>query len=433
MRNPRVISLSIVAISLFFLFILSNYSAPLFDQLKLQKPEFRQGLDLKGGVNVTFKANTESLVSADRDKALESAREVIERRVNLFGVSEPIVQTSRVGDERRIIVELPGVTDVSSAISLIGTTAKLSFWEQAATISAEPIASPSGLQTLIPGLSNPAPTSLTGEDLKSSSVVFDPNTGQPQVQLKFTDAGAKKFADITKRNVGKPVAIVLDNLVISAPTVNEAILSGDAVITGSFTSEEAKALSTQLNAGALPVSLSVLEQHVIGPTLGAVSLQKSLFAGAVGFITIVIFMIALYGRLGVIASVALFIYTVFVLSIFKLSSLTPYGVTLTLAGIAGFILSIGMAVDANILIFERTKEELRSGKGRDQAVEVGFRRAWTSIRDSNVSTIITSLILIYFGTGIVRGFAIVLIIGVLISMFSAITVTKNFIKVLYSE
>ena len=433
MRNPRVISLSIVAISLFFLFILSNYSAPLFDQLKLQKPEFRQGLDLKGGVNVTFKANTESLVSADHDKALESAREVIERRVNLFGVSEPIVQTSRVGDERRIIVELPGVTDVSSAISLIGTTAKLSFWEQAATISAEPIASPSALQTLIPELSNPAPTSLTGEDLKSSSVVFDPNTGQPQVQLKFTDAGAKKFADITKRNVGKPVAIVLDDLVISAPTVNEAILSGDAVITGSFTSEEAKALSTQLNAGALPISLSVLEQHVIGPTLGAVSLQKSLFAGAVGFITIVIFMIALYGRLGVIASVALFIYTVFVLSIFKLSSLTPYGVTLTLAGIAGFILSIGMAVDANILIFERTKEELRSGKGRDQAVEVGFRRAWTSIRDSNVSTIITSLILIYFGTGIVRGFAIVLIIGVLISMFSAITVTKNFIKVLYSE
>jgi len=433
MRNPRAISLSIVAISLFFLFILSNYSVPLFESLGFKKPEFRQGLDLKGGVNITFKANTESLVSADRDKALESAREVIERRVNLFGVSEPIVQTSRVGDERRIIVELPGVTDVSSAISLIGTTAKLSFWEQAATISAEPIASPSGLQTLIPGLSNPAPTSLTGEDLKSSSVVFDPNTGQPQVQLKFTDAGAKKFADITKRNVGKPVAIVLDNLVISAPTVNEAILSGDAVITGSFTSEEAKALSTQLNAGALPVSLSVLEQHVIGPTLGAVSLQKSLFAGAVGFITIVIFMIALYGRLGVIASVALFIYTVFVLSIFKLSSLTPYGVTLTLAGIAGFILSIGMAVDANILIFERTKEELRSGKGRDQAVEVGFRRAWTSIRDSNVSTIITSLILIYFGTGIVRGFAIVLIIGVLISMFSAITVTKNFIKVLYKE
>ncbi|MEK9178501.1 MAG: protein translocase subunit SecD [Patescibacteria group bacterium] len=433
MRNPRVISFVIVLVSLLFLFILSNYSSPLFDRFGIKRPEFRQGLDLKGGVNITFKAETEGLASLDRDKALESAREVIERRVNLFGVSEPIVQTSKVGEERRIIVELPGVTDVGSAISLIGTTAKLSFWEESATSSAEPLASPSALQTLIPGISNPSPTSLTGEDLKSSSVVFDPNDGKPQVQLRFTDQGVKKFADITKRNVGKPVAIVLDSVVISAPVVEGYIPSGDAVITGSFTSEEAKALSTQLNAGALPVSLSVLEQHVIGPTLGAVSLQKSLFAGLIGFITIVIFMVALYGRLGIIASLALSIYTVIVLTIFKLSSLTPYGVTLTLAGIAGFILSIGMAVDANILIFERTKEELRGGRERSQAIDVGFRRAWTSIRDSNVSTIITSLILIYFGTGIVRGFAVVLIIGVLVSMFSAITVTRNFIKVLYSE
>ena len=436
MRNPRIVSLLIIAIAIFSVFALSDYSSKFLSVLGIQKKiEFRQGLDLKGGVNITFKANTEDIVSTDRDKALESAREVIERRVNLFGVSEPIVQTSKVSDERRIIVELPGVTDVSEAISLIGTTAKLTFWEQGATTSGDLIASPSAVQSsLIAFLGpNPIKTDLTGEDLKSSSVVFDPNTGEPQVQLRFTDTGSKEFADITKRNVGKPVAIVLDAEPISAPTVNEAILTGDAVITGSFTSEEAKALSTQLNAGALPVSLSVLEQHVIGPTLGSVSLQKSLFAGAIGFITIIVFMITLYGRLGVIAGIALSLYTIFVLAIFKISSITPYGVTLTLAGIAGFILSIGMAVDANILIFERTKEELRSGRSRNQAIELGFKRAWTSIRDSNVSTIITSLILIYFGTGIVRGFAVVLIIGVLVSMFSAITVTRNFIRLLYSE
>ena len=192
-------------------------------------------------------------------------------------------------------------------------------------------------------------------------------------------------------------------------------------------------MSTQLNAGALPISLTILEQHVIGPTLGAVSLQKSLFAGLIGFFTIVVFMTALYGRLGIVASIALFLYTIFVLSVFKLSSLTPYGVTLTLAGIAGFILSIGMAVDANVLIFERIKEELHMGRSKSQAVELGFKRAWTSIRDSNVSTIITSMILIYFGTGIVRGFAVVLIIGVVVSMFSAIIVTRSFMRILYKE
>jgi preprotein translocase subunit SecD len=267
--------------------------------------------------------------------------------------------------------------------------------------------------------------------LSSSAVTFDPKTGSPVVQLTFNSTGKKKFGEITQRNIQKPVAIVLDNLIITAPNVNEAILTGDAVISGGFTQEQAKALSTQLNAGALPVKLSVLEQHVVGPTLGLESLHKSLIAGVIGFITIVVFMVFLYGRLGVIASVALFMYTLFNLAVFKLSSLTPYGITLTLAGIAGLILSIGMAVDANILIFERVKEELRLGKSKSSAINLGFTHAWMSIRDSNVSTLITCVILYSFGTGIIRGFALVLAIGVIISMFSAITVTRTMLRVIY--
>ena len=220
---------------------------------------------------------------------------------------------------------------------------------------------------------------------------------------------------------------------IQAPRVSQPILTGDAVITGKFILEDAKLVSTQLNAGALPVPLSVLEQRVIGPTLGEESLKKSLFAGIIGFLIIVIFMIVLYGRLGTIASFALLIYALLVLSIFKISNVTPYGITLTLSGIAGFILSIGMAVDANILIFERIKEEKRQGKRNDVATEIGFSRAWTSIRDSNISTLITSIVLYQFGTGIVKGFALVLAIGVLVSMFSAIIITRTFLRFLYEN
>ncbi len=393
---------------------------------------FRQGLDLKGGVSITFKAEVEKLQAGERDKALESVRSVIERRINIYGVSEPLIQTAKVNNDSRIIVELPGVTNINEAINLIGATAQLTFWEEAATVSAQ-VATSSAypINADLVGSGPIKQTDLTGSDLGSSSVVFDPNTGKPQVQLKFNSEGSKKFAEITKRNVGKPVAIVLDDLIVTAPNVNEVILTGDAVISGTFTQEQAKTLSTQLNAGALPVALTVLEQHVVGPTLGQESLQKSLVAGVIGFITIVIFMILLYRKLGIIASLALVIYALLNLSVFKLSSLTPYGITLTLAGIAGFILSIGMAVDANILIFERMKEELRSGKGKSSSIELGFSHAWTSIRDSNVSTLITCVILYTFGTGIVRGFALILAIGVIISMFSAITITRTFLRLVY--
>lgn len=444
-KHPRLLFWFIVALTLLSSFVIlpsSFYFANVNKEIKYdanyllnklgfsEQLEFRQGLDLKGGVSITFQADLKDVPEAERAQAVESARTVIEKRINIYGVSEPVIQTAKVGNDSRIIVELPGVTDVNEAVSLIGQTAKLTFWESVATVSAE-MATSSAYPTNASLIGPISQTDLSGSDLRSSSVVFDPNNGSPQVQLKFDSSGARKFGELTKKNIGKPLVIVLDNQVIEAPTVNDVILSGEAVISGSFTQETAKALSTQLNAGALPVPLSVLEQHVVGPTLGQESLDKSLVAGVIGFITIVVFMIYIYGRLGVVASFALLIYTILNLAVFKLSSLTPYGITLTLAGVAGLILSIGMAVDANILIFERIREEIRNGKSKSTALELGFSHAWMSIRDSNVSTLITCVILYSFGTGIIRGFAVVLAIGVFISMFSAITITRTFLRVVY--
>lgn len=447
MKNPRLLFFLIILITLFAVYINlppsfalqgKTYEIKYNPNYLVQKYnlgrvlEFRQGLDLKGGVSIVFQADVEDIPVSEREAALESAKAVIERRINLYGVSEPLIQTAQVNEDSRIIVELPGVTNVEEAVNLVGATAQMTFWET--TDALDPgIASGSAypINADMLGIGPLKKTDLTGSDLSSSAVVFDQNTGQPQVQIRFNSEGVSKFAEITQRNVGKPVVIVLDNLVIEAPSVNEPILTGDAVISGNFTQETAKALSTQLNAGALPISLSVLEQHVVGPSLGQQSLNKSLVAGIIGFITIVIFMIAIYGRLGLIASVALVIYALLNLAVFKLSNLTPYGITITLAGVAGFILSIGMAVDANILIFERMREEARAGKGRSSQIELGFTHAWTSIRDSNVSTLITCVILYSFGTGIVRGFALILAIGVLISMFSAITITRTMLRVAY--
>ncbi len=438
-KNPRTLLWLILGLTLLAIFVnlpkVSNVHFAnktfnfdnnyLFHALKIDKNlEFREGLDLKGGTSLVLKADMSGKSSSQKSQALDSAKVVIANRVNLFGVSEPVVQTSiSNNNDYRVLVDLPGLTDINQVKDLIGTTAQLTFWEEIASSSAK--ISTASAQTGI------KKTNLTGADIKQTNVTFDPNTGKPQVQLVFTSQGTKKFADITSRNIGKPVIIVLDNKVIESPTVNQAILTGDAVITGSFTIDSANQLSTQLNAGALPVPLSILSSSIIQPTLGASSLAKSLFAGVLGFLIIVIFMVVLYKKLGVIASAALLLYTLFVLSIFKLSSITPYGITLTLSGIAGFILSIGMAVDANILIFERMKEELRAGKSHETAIELGFSRAWTSIRDSNVSTLITSFVLYEFGTGIVRGFALVLALGVLVSMFSAIVVTRTFLRLIY--
>ena len=434
-KNPRSLLWLIIGLAILAIFInlpqirvnknLSFDANYVLSRLKInQKLTFRQGLDLQGGTTLVLRADMKNTPSSQRSAALDSAKVVIENRVNLFGVSEPVVQTSiSNNNDYRVLVELPGLTDINQIKSLIGTTAQLSFWEYISTSSAK--TGTTSAQFI------PKKTNLTGADIQQTSVTFDSNTGKPQVKLLFTSDGAKKFADITKRNVGKPVGIVLDNQLIENPTVNQAILTGDAVITGNFTTDQANQLSTQLNAGALPVSLSILSSSVVEPTLGITSLEKSLFAGVLGFIIIVLFMCILYGRLGVIASLALTLYTLFVLAIFKLSSITPYGITLTLSGIAGFILSIGMAVDANILIFERMKEELRLGKPRETAIELGFSRAWTSIRDSNISTLITSSVLYYLGTGTVKGFALVLALGVIVSMFSAIVVTRTFLRLIY--
>jgi preprotein translocase subunit SecD len=403
---------------------------------------FKKGLDLAGGTSLTLQADMKNIDPAQRSKALEAAKGVIEQRTNYFGVSEPIVQTAITGNDYRVIVELPGVT-IDQAKNIIGTTAQLSFWEQNpkgkpillkteadlrnlfATQSAYPLSVLQYLGTY------PIKTNLSGSDLQDTSVGFNSQSGKPEVQLRFTAAGAKKFADITTKNVGKIVAIVLDNQVIEAPRVNQAILTGDAVITGGFTTDTANNLSRSLNAGALPVPLIYLQQHSVDATLGNEYLLQSLFAGGLGIVIIIIFMTVLYGRLGIIASVALVIYTLLVISIFKVSSITPYAITLTLSGIAGFILSIGMAVDANILIFERMKEERRAGRSWHEALELGFSRAWTSIRDSNISSLITSFVLYQYGTGSVRGFALTLAIGVLVSMFSAIVITRTFLRVIY--
>ncbi len=442
-KNPRHLLWLIIGLTILAVFInLPKFSNihfanktfnfdpnSIFSVLKINKTlEFREGLDLKGGTSLVLRANMKNIPSDQKSAALNSAKTVIENRVNLFGVSEPLVKTSITNNnDYRIIVEIPGVTDVNQVRDLIGTTAQLNFWEEIAS-SAAKIGSPDIVNMRGTYFKK---TNLTGSDLKQTSVGFSQNTGKPEVQLVFTSEGGKKFADITQRTVGKTLAIALDNQFISTPRVNQAIEGGNAVIEGNFTSDEANQLSTELNAGALPVPLSILSSSIIEPTLGSSSLTKSLFAGALGFIIIVIFMTVLYGRLGVIASVALTLYTLFVLGIFKLSSITPYGITLTLSGIAGFILSIGMAVDANILIFERMKEELRQGKPRETAIELGFSRAWTSIRDSNIATLITSAVLYEFGTGMVKGFALVLAIGVLVSMFSAIVVTRTFLRLVY--
>lgn len=438
-KNPRLLLWFIVVLYIGAIVI----NLPNLKFLHIKKElSFRKGLDLAGGTSLTYKANMSAIDKDKRGEALNAARAVIERRINLFGVSEPLIQTATQGNDYRIIVELPGV-NITQAKSILGKTAQLSFWETTASSSAISIKSQLDLQTLLATQSaypisvlqflgsNPKKTNLTGSDIRDTSISFDPNSGKPQVQLNFTSNGAEKFADITKRNVNKIVAIALDDMVIEAPRVNQEILNGNAVITGGFTVDSAKALSTQLNAGALPVPLIPLQEHAVDPTLGSSSLLKSLFAGFLGFAIIVIFMSVLYGKSGIAASLALTLYSLLVLSIFKLSALTPYGITLTLSGIAGFILSIGMAVDANILIFERMKEEIRLGKSKNLALSIGFSRAWSSIKDSNIATLITSAVLYQFGNGAVRGFALVLAIGVLVSMFSAIVVTRTLLRIIY--
>ena len=378
------------------------------------------GLDLQGGTHLVYEGDLKDITTDAHGDAMNSVRDVIERRVNSFGVSEPVVQVS---GNNRIIVELPGVKDINEAIALIGQTPFLEFREE--NPNPPQVTPDENGEVTIDASQAFLATGLSGKQFKRATLEFDQRTGVPQISLQFDAAGTKLFGEITTKNQGKRIAIFLDNEILSAPTVNQPITDGRAVITGQFTVPDAKELVTRLNAGALPVPIKLISQQNVGATLGLQSVQKSIAAGLIGFAIIALFMIIYYRLPGLLAVIALAIYTFLALAIFKL-----LGVTLTLAGIAGFILSIGMAVDANILIFERLKEELRKGKTLLAAVEDGFNRAWLSVRDSNFSSLITTFILAYFGSSIIRGFAITLALGILVSMFTAITVTRTFLRLL---
>lgn len=497
------------------------------------------GLDMQGGTQLIYQTDTSVLPSDQREAAMAGARDVIERRINIFGVAEPIIQTSKIGEEWRLIVELPGIDDVNQAINMIGETPLLEFKEQAPpreltqaelkeieeynqqvvkraesilAQALEPNADFSALAReysedpgskekggdlgwfkkgmMVPEFENAVfnqlevneitqdlietqfgyhiikkidqreienesaeekeievmashiliatqnkdsitgaqqwqYTGLTGKQLDKAFLAFNSRTNEPEVSLEFNSEGQELFKQITTRNVGKHVAIFLDGQPLSIPTVSEPITSGKAVITGSFTLKEAKELSQRLSAGALPIPINLISQQNIGPSLGKISVQKSFIAGIIAFLVVVLLMIVLYGKQGIVASLALIIYALIVIALFKLIP-----VTLTLAGIAGFILSLGMAVDANVLIFERFKDETRLGKSPESALNDGFRHAWTAIRDSNITTLIVCFILYQFGVGLVKGFGLTLGLGVLVSMFTAIIVTKTFLKLI---
>jgi protein-export membrane protein SecD len=525
----------------------------------LNKLKINLGLDLQGGIHMEYEADTSKVDGAQVADAMQAVQDVIERRVNAFGVAEPVIYTTKSGSDHRLVVELAGVKDINQAKNLIQETPFLEFKEegegeqpeqipqdvldkfndeakqkaqdllkkalagedfvalakdnsedpgskdnggdlgfakkgmfvpefdkvlfegnlkdgeinpeivetqfgwhiikkieqrQASASTGEDASLPPEMQSsegqngieihsahiLIAKKQQPqakpnfVSTGLSGKNLKSAAVTFQ-NQGlsEPQVSLKFDDEGTKLFAEITKKNLQKRVAIYLDGEIISAPTVQSEITNGEAVITGNFTIEEAKKLVQRLNEGALPVPITLVSQQSVEASLGQVSLEKSLKAGIIGLILVVFFMLVYYRFLGLIASLSLLIYTGLMISIFKFSAFSPWQITLTLPGIAGFILSIGMAVDANILIFERTKEEIKKGRGVVSAIEEGFKRAWTSIRDGNVSSIITCLILMEMGTGFVKGFAVTLFIGVLASMFTAVVITRTILRFVIGE
>ncbi|PIT90946.1 protein translocase subunit SecD [Candidatus Kaiserbacteria bacterium CG10_big_fil_rev_8_21_14_0_10_49_17] len=387
---------------------------------------FTLGLDLAGGTHLVYRADVSEIPERDVADSMSALRSVIERRVNLFGVSEPIVQVEKGGffagvSEERLIIELPGVTDTAKAIELIGRTPVLEF-----KLLKEGMAPPSELSVLTPEGVDALfdATGLTGRYLKTASVGFGQGSAglsnEPYVLLTFNSEGGDLFAQITREHTGEYLGIFLDGALMSVPVIREEITGGSATISGAFTPEEAKALAQNLNLGALPVPIELISTQTIGSTLGSSAVGQGVFAGAVGLIAVALFMLLWYRTPGVIAVIALAMYLAVMLAIFKLIP-----VTLTAAGVAGFILSLGMAVDANVLIFERMKEELKDGKAPQDAIKDGFARAWFSIRDGNASSIITAIILYWLGTSLVEGFALTFGIGVIMSMLTAIVVSRT--------
>ncbi|MDI6883151.1 MAG: protein translocase subunit SecD [Patescibacteria group bacterium] len=383
---------------------------------------FKLGLDLQGGSRLIYQADLSQIEEKERGDSMEGLRDVIERRVNIFGVHEPIVHLEEKGEQKRLIVELPGVKNVKEAIEMLGKTPYLEFKEERSEEEREEILKKEEGEII---LEDPyfKPTKLTGKYLKKSQLSFNQTTFEPEVLLEFNSEGAEIFKELTQKNVEKRLAIYIDNVLISAPVVREVISGGKAQITGKFTLEEARELARNLSAGALPAPIKLISQETVGPTLGKISLEKSLKAGIFGFLAVCLFMLLIYRLSGLVASLALLIYALILLSLFKL---VP--VTLTLAGIGGAVLSIGMAVDANVLIFERFKEERRTSEVFSRAWNIGFSRAWPSIRDSNFTTLIVALIMFSFGTSFIKGFALTLSLGILTSMFSALFVSRTFLK-----
>ena len=369
---------------------------------------WRLGLDLVGGTHLVYQIDLSQVPASDQSSVVSGLRDVIEKRVNLFGVSSPQVYIAQSGNTAQLDVDLAGIKNVTDAINQIGQTPLLDFAE----------VQQNGSSTQF------VPTNLTGQYVTGAQLTFDQTTGAPQVQITFNSQGADIFSRMTAANIGKPLAIFLDGNLIEEPTVQQQITGGTALITGNFTVNSAKTLVERFNAGALPAPIKLVNQQTVSATLGNNSLKEVIFAGILGTLLVILFMLFYYRLFGLFAACALVIYIALTLGIFKL-----LGITMDLAGIAGFVLTIGMAVDANILTFERIKEEQKRGLPRISAVEEGFRRAWPSIRDSNTSTIITAIILYYFTSSFVQGFALTLLIGVLVSLFSAITTTRLFLRV----
>lgn len=366
------------------------------------------GLDLQGGSHLVYKVDLSNVADANQSSVLSGLRDVIEKRVNLFGVSEPQVYIAKDGTQSNLVVDLAGIKDISTAIKQIGETPTLFFAE-----------------VLRVGTSTSyAKTGITGQYVTGAQMSFNPTTQAPQVLVDFNDTGAKLLGDFTTNGVGKQIAVFLDGRLIQTATIQEPITDGHAQISGSFTVKEAQDLVQRFNAGALPAPITLINQNTTSATLGQDSLKDAIKAGILGTLLVMLFMIIYYRSLGIFSTIALIAYIALTLGVFKLVS-----ITLTLAGVAGFILTIGMAVDANILIFERVKEEMKRGLSRAAAMHEGFRHAWPSIRDSNTSTIITSVILYFFTSSFVQGFALTLFIGVVVSMFTAITLTRLMLDV----
>ena len=390
--------------------------------------DLKYGLDLAGGVSLTFSVDTSNVKPENLSSALESLKNNIERRINLFGVSETNIQINKEQNQYRLKVELPGIDNVSDAVKLIGTTAQLSFKGE---VQLAPEATESATFTDVFSKD----TGLNGSHLSNSSVQINPNNSEPEVLLEFNQEGTKLFSQATKEFLNKRIAILIDDYPLTYPTVQTEINDGKAVISGSFDAKSARELSVQLNAGALPLPITLIQPSQIGATLGQDSLNKGLLAGIVGLVVVSLFMIANYGKLGLIADIGLIIYGLITLTLYRLIP-----VTLTFPGIVGFILSIGMAVDSNILIFERVKEETRRGRDWNVALETSFGRAWDSIKDANTCAIITGLILFnpfnwsFLSTsGMIRGFAITLLLGIFVGIFTGVFVTRNLLRVFAKE